>query len=53
MPNAAPSEQAQAYAPDANAHPTAVIVLADGQVFTAMDLAPRAQPSPNFVLIQR
>lgn len=33
MPNAAPSEQAQAYAPDANAHPTAVIVLADGQVF--------------------
>ena len=33
MPNAAPSEQAQAFAPDANAHPTAVIVLADGQVF--------------------
>lgn len=33
MPNAAPSEQAQAFAPDNNANPTAVIVLADGQVF--------------------
>ncbi len=33
MPNSAPSEQAQALAPDANAHPTAVIVLADGQIF--------------------
>ncbi len=33
MPNAAPSEQAQALAPDRNAHPTAVIVLADGQIF--------------------
>ena len=33
MSNAAPSEQAQAFAPDNNAHPTAVIVLADGQIF--------------------
>ena len=33
MPNSAPSEQAQALAPDSNAHPTAVIVLADGQIF--------------------
>lgn len=33
MSNAAPSEQAQASAPDVNYHPTAVIVLADGQVF--------------------
>ncbi|MGE4610676.1 MAG: glutamine-hydrolyzing carbamoyl-phosphate synthase small subunit [Paracoccaceae bacterium] len=33
MSKAAPSEQAQASAPDSHAHPTAVIVLADGQVF--------------------
>jgi len=33
MPNAAPSEQAQASAPDSHSNPTAVIVLADGQVF--------------------
>ena len=33
MPNAAPSERAQASAPDTNAQPTAVIVLADGQIF--------------------
>jgi len=33
MPNAAPSEQAQALAPDSHANPTAVIVLADGQIF--------------------
>lgn len=33
MPNTAPSEQAQASAPSAHAHPTAVVVLADGQVF--------------------
>lgn len=33
MSNTAPSEQAQASAPDTHAHPTAVIVLADGQVF--------------------
>lgn len=33
MPNTAPSERAQASAPDSHAHPTAVIVLADGQVF--------------------
>ena len=33
MPNAVPSEQAQALAPDSHAHPTAVIVLADGPIF--------------------
>ena len=33
MPNTAPSEQAQALAPDSHANPTAVIVLADGQIF--------------------
>mgnify|MGYP001097425841 FL=1 len=33
MPNAAPSEQAQASAPVSHSNPTAVIVLADGQVF--------------------
>lgn len=33
MTNVAPSEQAQASAPAVHAHPTAVIVLADGQVF--------------------
>jgi len=33
MPNAAPSEQAQALAPDSHSNPTAVIVLADGQIF--------------------
>ena len=33
MTHAAPSEQAQASAPDSHANPTAVIVLADGQVF--------------------
>ncbi|MEE9454005.1 MAG: glutamine-hydrolyzing carbamoyl-phosphate synthase small subunit [Paracoccaceae bacterium] len=33
MPHAAPSEQAQARAPDEHAHPTAALVLADGQVF--------------------
>lgn len=33
MSNTAPSEQALASAPDSHAHPTAVIVLADGQVF--------------------
>ncbi len=33
MPNSAPSEQAQATAPDVHSKPTAALVLADGQVF--------------------
>ena len=33
MTHAAPSEQAQASAPDSHFNPTAVVVLADGQVF--------------------
>ncbi len=33
MADATPSEQAQASAPDMHAHPTAAIVLADGQIF--------------------